>query len=152
VDEALSWAARGEPDAPKHPALARARGTALSSVWRYEESLDWLRLAANGSPRDEAGWSDLATALGSTGRFEAALEAARRGLEVAPRHPDLLRVQALALRELPAPAALRTQAEQAFLRHRVRDDGSVLRSRCAMEVVGCAQERTPVHLHALMAR
>jgi hypothetical protein len=75
-----------------------------------------------------------------------------RGLELAPRHADLLRVQALALREMPAPAALRREAEEAFLRYRVRDDGSALRSRCSMEVVGCAQERTPVHLHALTYR
>jgi tetratricopeptide (TPR) repeat protein len=152
ADEAVMWATRADKDAPGHPALARARGVALAAVWRYEEALVWLRVAASSSPRDEAGWSDLATALGSTARFDSALSASMRGLELAPRHADLLRVQALALREMPAPAALRREAEEAFLRYRVRDDGSALRSRCSMEVVGCAQERTPVHLHALTYR
>jgi hypothetical protein len=149
VEEALGWAASAEKGAPAHPAIAWARGVALSAVWRWQAAAAELARAAAHAPNDERAWSELAVALGSLGRAEEALVASRAGLALGPRHPDLLRVQALALRELAAPPDARDRAFAAFLGHRPRDDAPGLRARCSSRVPGCARERIGVHRHEL---
>jgi tetratricopeptide (TPR) repeat protein len=135
---------------PGHPALAYVRGLANARVWRFEPASRWLQLAAAGAPHDDRAWVELAMAQGSLERSRAALSSARRGLALVPRQPDLLRVQALALRDLGAPAAVLEPAVAAFLRHRARDDGPAMLSRCSDRSYRCALERNPVHAHELV--
>lgn len=147
--EALEWLERAEAKAPGHPALDAHRGEALALVWRWRESAAPLRRAAAAAPRDDAAWSRLAVALGSFGDDRGALDAALRGLALQPRDPDLLRVQALSLRGLGAPAEETAAAEEAHLTCRVSDATPKIRSLCSKNVPGCALERVPVHVHEM---
>jgi hypothetical protein len=89
----------------------------------------------------------LARALGSTGDDAAALEAATRGLELAPRDPDLLRSQATALAGLHRGEA--TAALAAYDRFRAPDAAAELRIHCAVGSARCAREREQGHTHVL---
>lgn len=151
IAEMEQWLAAAEGEVPGEPAFAWLRGRALASVWRHEEAIPWLRIAAAGAPEDDRAWSALAVASGSAGRHDEALVAARRALRLTPRAPDPLRVQALALRGLGRSDVEVRTALDAFLEHRERDDGPSLRSHCSMDVVGCARERTPNHVHPMLA-
>ncbi|MEI7893664.1 MAG: multiheme c-type cytochrome [Myxococcales bacterium] len=132
-----------------HPALARARARAFTTVWRWQESLAPLVEVARNSPRDDLALSTLAIAYGSAGEPRAALEVARRGLELQPRDQDFLRVQALALETLHAPAGDIDIAKTAYLECRSPDDAPRVRAACSNRVAGCALERVPVHVHAM---
>jgi tetratricopeptide (TPR) repeat protein len=147
IDEMDQWLRAAGDQAPGHPAFAWTRGQALATVWRHDEAARWLRVASAGAAGDERTWVALATAHGSLGQHDRALAAARQALELAPRHPDGLRVQALALRGLGVREPVSEPAFDAFLAHRRRDDAAELRSRCSMEVAGCGRERTPNHVH-----
>jgi tetratricopeptide (TPR) repeat protein len=149
--DAVAFLERAEPLAPGDPALARLHGDALAAVWRWKESVPWLRAAALASPRDDDAWAALATALGSAGDDAAALDAARRALASWPRHPDLLRVQALALEHLGAPPDLTAAALEAYLTCRRTDEAPGVRAACSKLVPGCALERVPVHVHVMRA-
>ena len=151
ISEMEQWLGAAEGVVPGEPAYAWLRGRALSSVWRHAEAIPWLRVAAAGAPEDDRAWSALALASGSAGRHQAALSAARRALTLTPRAPDPLRTQALALRGLGRSEIEVRTALQAYLEHRRPDDGPALRSRCSMDVAGCARERTPNHVHPLNA-
>lgn len=177
IEEMQTWLGRAQRNVPGHPALAYVRGRALSSVWRHRDAIPWLRVAASGAPSDVRGWTALAVGLGSVGDHVGALAAAQRGMAYASRHPDLLRVQSLALTAWGQPAATRRAAgtssggkgtaarntrampssadvrdgRSAFVTHRRRDDAPRLRSLCADRASSCALERTPAHHHVLAA-
>lgn len=149
TEEALGVLARIEPLVPGHPAIGHLRGEALSLVWRWSAATGPLREAALGAPRDDSAWTMLALAQGSAGQDAAVLESAARGLALAPRDPDLLRTQALALEALRAPDDVVERARRGYLDHRVADDAPGVRARCSAKVPGCALERVPVHAHPL---
>lgn len=145
------WLDRADDTLPGQPASAWVRGRGLMAVWRHDEAIPWLRVAAAGAPLDDRAWTALAVAAGSEADYRGSLAAARRALALSPRAPDPLRAQALALRGLGRDEATTRRALEAFLKHRRRDDGPALRSSCSMEVPGCALERTPNHLHRVLA-
>ena len=132
---------------PGHPAIDTLRGEALSLVWRWDEAVAPLDRAARAAPGDDSGWTRLALALGSRGSDREALDATARGLALQPRDQDLLRVQALALRALGSPEA--EQGAAAYERHRSADFVPRVRAACSAKVPGCAEERSPVHAHAM---
>lgn len=117
---------------------ARIRGEAYAQVWRWEDAAREFRTVAEGAPGDVVAWRDLARALGSMGDDAGSLDAVLHGLELGPRHPDLLRSQALAMGEDA------TAARDAFLAHRVPDDAPALLRRCQESVAGCDRDRQPV--------
>jgi tetratricopeptide (TPR) repeat protein len=149
VDEAMQWADRAEPFAPGHPALAHIRGKALSLVWRWPEAALSLTPVTEAAPSDDYGWVALAIARGSAGDDRGSLIAAARGLLTQPRDHDLLRVQALALSKLEAPDAHVTAAFDAWKAVQIADEIPRVKARCSAKVPGCANERNPVHAHAL---
>ncbi|MBK8260762.1 MAG: hypothetical protein IPK80_05420 [Nannocystis sp.] len=154
VDEALQLADRVAALLPDHPAAASLRGLALAAVWRWERAAPHLARGAAQSPLDPRAWSTAAVAWGSAGATPElcarALQAAQAGLRLSPRDPDLLRVQALALRDLHASDA--EAAFAAYLDHRPADGAPGLRARCSAEAPDCARERLPVHEHPLTPR
>ncbi len=147
--EALSIAARAASATPGHPAVARIRGEALASSWRWDEAVPHLFEAASSSPRDDAAWDKLAMTLGGIDRQREALDAAQRALGSQPRDQDALRVQALAVAALSHDDT--EAAMTAYLQRRPPDSAPLLRSLCSKNVPGCARERLPVHLHELTA-
>ena len=150
VDDALALFDRAAAEAPDAPAIDALRGKALSNVWRFDEASAAFERAVAAAPQDDPTWSLLAIARASSGSEPSALEAAQRGLALTPRHPDLLRSQALALRSLLGEDDPRAQAAQrAQLDHRVSDEAPDLRARCGASVPGCALERLPVHVHRM---
>jgi len=142
LDEAADAAA-------DHPAIARARGDALASVWRWKEATGPLARAALATPKDDALLSRLSVAYGSADEPRNALDATARGLALAPRDADMLRVQALALERLGAPAEDVARAREALARWRSPDDAPRLKNACGTRFAWCALERVPVHVHAL---
>jgi hypothetical protein len=157
LEETFAWASRADADAalaamPAPPSMQRARADALATQWRLAEAAPFLEVAAQASPRDDAAWSTLAVALGSAGEPASALAASQRGLALQPRDGDMLRVQALALGALGADETTRARAETAFLDRRTPDEAPGVRGRCSAKVPGCANERVPVHVHAMRAR
>ncbi len=148
-DLTFEWATKAEALVPGHPALARARAQVLMSQWKWSEAADQYRLAASASPRDDGLFGELAIALGGSGRAREALEATRPGLLLQPRDWDLLRVQALSLEAMGRDAEA---AKDAFLAVRPPDDAPGVRGKCSKNVVGCANERNPVHTHPLRPR
>jgi predicted Zn-dependent protease len=149
VDETFGWTREAEKIFPDHPALARARGEVLAMVWRFDAASPELWKAATATPRDDAVWSRLAVSLGSEGKMRDALDVARIGLGAQPRDPDCLRVQALALENLGAPAADIDVAKKAYFDRRTPDDAPRFKAMCSAKVPGCAIERDPVHGHAM---
>jgi tetratricopeptide (TPR) repeat protein len=150
ADAACERLDQAEALVPGHPAIAYARGAALSRVWRWQEAAEAFQ-AATGAARDNAhGWAQLAMALASVGREGEALAAARRGLALEPRHADCLRVQALALAALGLPEAESGAALEAYDRYRPPDRTTDLRFECAARDPRCALERDPVHVHPLI--
>jgi Flp pilus assembly protein TadD len=149
TDEALQRLDGAEALAPGHPAIAHARGEALGNVWRWKEATGPLREAATASPLDDTVWSHLAVAWGSADEPRAALEAATHGLTLSPRDADMLRVQALALERLGAPAEEVARARDAFARWRPPDDAPAIKNSCSSQFPWCALERLPVHVHPM---
>ncbi|MCP4444757.1 MAG: tetratricopeptide repeat protein [Myxococcales bacterium] len=147
IDEALSWLDMAEAGDPGHPALLAIRGEALALVWRWQESIAPLRKAAQSAPQDVRAWTRLAMALGSAGQDEDALAAAQTGLALWPEKPELLRVQALALKSLGHADAAR--AMESYMLHRGHDNPSAVRMACENRDENCARERIPAHTHEL---
>jgi hypothetical protein len=116
-------------------------------VWRWTEAAAFAERAAEKAPQNTAVWVMLARARGSAHDDRGALEAAKRGLELAPRDPDLLRSQAAALRALDPTLA--DAALAAYERFRAPDDGPALRMTCAAGSERCAREREAGHTHAM---
>jgi tetratricopeptide (TPR) repeat protein len=142
AEQAVRWTDRAESVLGPHPALARLRGRAHARVWRWEQAADAFGVAAAGAPRDDKLWRWLARARGSAGDNRPALLAARRGLQLTPRDPGLLRSQSLALRELSSPH--HPEARQAFVEHRSPDKLPALRSRCGRTQPPCQRDRQPI--------
>jgi hypothetical protein len=149
TDEALQKLQEAETLAPGDPALAHGRGEALGNVWRWRDATAPLREAALASPLDDLLWSHLAIADGSADDPRAALEATAHGLALSPRDADMLRVQALALERLGAPAEDVTAARDAYARWRSPDEAPAVKNGCSRQLPWCALERLPVHVHLM---
>jgi hypothetical protein len=149
VDEAFAHLDDAQKAIGTHPFLDRVRGEVLASVWREKEADPYLCDAAQGALRDDGMYSELAVALGSVGQSPFALEAARHTLVLQPRDEGALRIQALALESLGAPADQVQQAKDAWLRRRTPDDGAAIKGMCSARVPGCAAERDPVRMHPM---
>ncbi len=149
TDEALTLLAWARVLAPRPtpaaiPALA---AELLARVWRWQEAAPLARAVVERAPGNTGAHVALARALSSLGDDAGALRAAHAGLALAPREPELLRVQAIALAALEhpdAPAAL-----AAFDRFRAPDVSSELRIACARQSPVCAREREGAHAHLL---
>jgi predicted Zn-dependent protease len=139
--EALARADEAEALFGRHPAIDRARGRALSAVWRWEEASAAYARVTEDAPLDTEAWRDLARAWGSLGEDRPALSATARGLLLQPRDEGLLRTQALALEALGDPRA--SDARAAFLWCRRPDDETALRFSCDRDPL-CAERRAPV--------
>jgi len=147
TQEALGWLKRAEALLPDHPALAALEGEAFGLVWRWDEATGPLEEATRAAPEDDGAWMRLSVARGSRGDAAGALAAAREGLGLQPRDPDMLRVQALSLRALGGKGV--EAAEEAYQRFRPADDVPGIKSACSMKVLGCALERSPLHVHRM---
>ncbi len=153
VDETFAAAQRADAELGSvAPSMQRARAEVLASTWRLGEAAPLFLDAAVRSPRDDAAWAAAAMTFGGAGDGIAALDAARRGLSVQPRDGDMLRVQALSLPGLGGDPASVQRAEAAFLERRTPDDVPSIRGKCSAKVPGCANERVPVHVHAMRMR
>jgi tetratricopeptide (TPR) repeat protein len=149
VDDALALVAEARPllPTPGPAVLDAVAADALSRVWRWQDAIAPAKACAARAPANTGAWVALARVLGSTGNDAAALEAATKGLELAPRDPDLLRSQATALAALhrgEAGAAL-----AAYDRFRSPDNSAELRIQCASDSSRCAREREQGHTHPL---
>ena len=124
----------------------------LEAVWKFDAASPELWSAARAAPRDDAVWAKLAVSLGSQNRMKDALDVAQIGLAAQPRDPDCLRIQALALEALGAPAPDVEKAKTAYFDRRVPDDAPRIKAACSAKVPGCALERDPVHVHPMRQR
>lgn len=149
ADDALALVAEARPllPAPGPAVLDAIAADALSRVWRFDDAIAPAQACTERAPANAGAWVALARVLGSTGHNEAALAAATRGLELAPRDPDLLRSQATALAALHRPEAAAALA--AYDRFRSPDSAAELRIQCAADSPRCAREREQGHTHAL---
>ncbi|HEX3479844.1 MAG TPA: multiheme c-type cytochrome, partial [Kofleriaceae bacterium] len=149
ADDALALIAEARPllPSPGPPVLDAIAADALSRVWRWQEAIAPARACAERAPANAGAWVVLARALGSTGDDAGALDAAARGLELAPRDPDLLRSQATALAGLHRGEAAAALA--AYDRFRAPDTAAELRIQCAADSPRCAREREQGHTHRL---
>ena len=135
-------AGTGKP-APSPPVLDAVAADALSRVWRWAEAVAPAKACTERAPQNSGAWMVYARVLGSVGDNAGSLAAANRGLELAPRDPDLLRSQATALAALghaDAEAAL-----AAYDRFRSPDNAAELRIQCAAGSVRCARDREQGH-------
>lgn len=149
TEEALEWLELADAIVPGHAAVAAFRGAALTRVWRWEEAIEPLATVAQKAPDNVGAHVALAIALGSAGRDKEALQAAQRGLELEPRHPDLLRVQAVSLAGLDAARDVSGAALDAYDDNRVPDRATDIRIACTARYADCAREREPVHVHVM---
>jgi predicted Zn-dependent protease len=149
ADDALALIAEARPllPTPGPPVLDAVAADALSRVWRWQDAIAPARACAERAPANAGAWIALARALGSTGDDAGALDAATRGLELAPRDPDLLRSQATALAGLHRDEAAAALA--AYDRFRSPDSAAELRIQCAADSPRCAREREQGHTHPL---
>jgi tetratricopeptide (TPR) repeat protein len=145
-------AAASEAGMPRPLAMQRARAEVLAATWRLEEAAPIFLDVASRSPRDDGAWATAAVTFGGAGDPFGALDASRRGLALQPRDGDMLRVQALALAGLHASPRALEASEAAFLERRTPDAAPAVRARCSAKVPGCANERIPVHVHAMRQR
>jgi tetratricopeptide (TPR) repeat protein len=136
----------GKP-APSPPVLDAVAADALARVWHWEEAVAPAKACTERAPQNSAAWVLYARVLGSVGDNAGALAAANRGLELAPRDPDLLRSQATALAALGRPEA--DAALAAYDRFRSPDNSAELRIQCAAGSVRCARDREAGHTLAL---
>jgi predicted Zn-dependent protease len=157
VDEALAYAGEarallattvpaGKP-APSPAVLDAIAVDAFVRVSRWHEAVAPAKACTERAPQNAAAWAMYARVLVAIGDHPAALAAAAKGLELAPRDPDLLRAQATAVAALDGPDAAAAQA--AYDRFRSPDQAAALRILCAHGSQRCARERKPVHTIAL---
>ena len=149
ADDALALLAKARALlAPAAPGVLDAvAADALMRVWRWNDAVAPAKAATEKAPGNADAWMMLARCYGSLGENTEELAAATRGLELAPRDPDLLRSQATALAAMKRPEAAAALA--AYDRFRSPDDEADLRITCAADSVLCARERQPVHTHLL---
>jgi tetratricopeptide (TPR) repeat protein len=147
---ALVAEARALLPTPSPPALDAYAADALVRVWRWKEAEPFARAVTERAPANAGGWTVLARVRGSLADDRGALAAAVKGLELAPRDPDLLRSQATALAQLLPGSDLAAQALAAYDRFRAPDDAAQLRMNCAAASKVCARERELGHTHRLV--
>ena len=149
ADDALALVAEARALLPTPgPAVLDAIATdALARVWRWEEAIAPAKACTERAPQNSAAWMMYARVLGSAGDNAGALAAAAKGLELAPRDPDLLRSQATALAALKRPEA--EAALAAYDRFRSPDNSAELRIQCAADSTRCARDRELVHTISL---
>jgi predicted Zn-dependent protease len=124
------------------PVLDAVVADAFVRANRWAEAIAPAKACTERAPKNAAAWSRYASVLVANGDHAEALVATARGLELAPRDPDLLRSQATALAALRDPRAEAAQA--AYVRFRAPDDAAVLRIRCATRSARCSRDRNPV--------
>ena len=141
VDDALALVGQARPLLPTPgPAVLDAIATdALARVWRWDEAIAPAKACTERAPGNSTAWMLYARVLGSTGDNAGALAAAAKGLELAPRDPDLLRSQATALAALGRAEAAAALA--AYDRFRSPDNSAELRIQCAADSKRCARDR-----------
>jgi len=141
ADDALALIAEARPllPTPGPPVLDAVAADALARVWRWEEAIAPAKACTERAPQNSGAWMIYARVLGSTGDNAGALDAATKGLELAPRDPDLLRSQATALAALGKPDAAAALA--AYDRFRSPDNSAELRIQCAADSKRCARHR-----------
>lgn len=152
VQDARVWIADVETHLKGHPASQRILGETYKTTWEWEKAAAHFASAAEGAARDDSLFAELAVLRGGAGDHAGALAAAQPGLRLQPRDADLLRVQALAMDSLGGPASERALATAAFLERRTPDAAPGIRAKCSARVPGCANERLPVHSHAMIVR
>ena len=150
VDQALARADEAEALIGPHPAIARARGYALRSVWRWRTATAAFAAVVEQSPRDTAAFRDLALAAASAGQDEIAIAAMGRGLSLQPRDEALLRLQVDLLRRR-GEDGLAAGAAAAFELSRAGDETANLLLRCSAEVRGCDWARRPIPTIVMVA-
>jgi Flp pilus assembly protein TadD len=128
--------------APNPPVLDAILADVYMRMNRYSDALAPAKACTERAPSNVGAWSVYARALVAVEDHEQALVAVRKGLELSPRDPDLLRSQATALAALKDPQAEAAQA--AYVRFRVPDEAAVLRIRCAKGEDRCYRNRNPV--------
>ncbi len=141
ADDALALVAEARPllPTPGPAVLDAVAADALARVWRWEEAVAPAKACTERAPQNSGAWMLYARVLGSIGDNAAALDAATKGLELAPRDPDLLRSQATALAALGKPDAAAALA--AYDRFRSPDNSAELRIQCAADSKRCARHR-----------
>ncbi len=141
VDDALALIAQARLllPAPGPAVLDAVAADALARGWRWRAAVAPAKACTERAPANSGAWMIYARVLGSIGDDAGALAAATRGLELAPRDPDLLRSQATALAALGRPEAAAALA--AYDRFRSPDDAAALRIQCAAESRRCARAR-----------
>lgn len=145
--EAVALADEAEALVGPHPAIERVRADAYLQVWRFDEAAAALDRLVSVSPNDTAAHRDLARARLSAQDTSGALKAAQKGLSLQPRDEGLLRVQALALRDLGSPLA--EDANEAYLHYREADETTHAKLACDHTSILCARDRMPVVTVAL---
>lgn len=141
VEDALALVAEARTllPAPGPAVLDAIAADALARVWRWEDAVAPAKACTERAPGNSAAWMLYARVLGSVGDNAGALEASAKGLALAPRDPDMLRSQAMALAALG-----RTEAEAALAaydRFRSPDNSAELRIACAADNKRCARAR-----------
>ena len=149
VDDALALVGQARALLPNGgPAVLDAiSADALMRVWRWSEAIAPAQAAAKKAPGNSGAWMNLARCFGSVADDRDALVAATTGLELAPRDPDLLRSQAMALGGMHRPEA--PAALAAYDRFRSPDYAAELRIECAADSARCSREREQGHTHLL---
>jgi hypothetical protein len=132
---------------PRPPVISAVVVDALSRVWAWDRAVAPAQALAKAAPLNTQAWVMLARVLASTGDNRGALSAALSGLAIAPRDPDLLRSQAVALAALGSPDA--AAALTAFERFRTPDVAAEVRIACARSSELCGREREMGHTHQL---
>jgi len=146
-DDALELADQVDGLVPGEPSTELLRARAHAGAWRWDEAAPRYAEAATALPRHANVWAETAKAWQSTGASANALRAAQTGLELAPRHDILLRIQAIALQALEHPGA--EAAWQAYEERRPSDQAPRVKAACSRNDPKCAKERLPIHVHAL---
>ncbi|HEU0029220.1 MAG TPA: multiheme c-type cytochrome [Kofleriaceae bacterium] len=132
------------------PVLDAIVADAYVRMNRWADAVAPAKACTERAPGSVAAWSVYARSLVAVGEYARALDACTRGLELAPRDPDLLRAQATALAALHDPRAEAAQA--AYVRFRAPDDAAALRIACSKQSERCARERNPVKTLVLRPR
>jgi predicted Zn-dependent protease len=145
-EQIASTAEPGKP-VPNPPVIDAVIADALSRVWRWEEAVAPAKACTERAPSNSHAWMVYARVLGSVGDNAGALAAAAKGLELAPRDPDLLRSQAVALAGLGRIEA--KDALAAYDRFRSPDYAAELRIQCAAGSKRCARDREQGHTFEL---
>ena len=109
VDDALALVAEARALLPTPgPAVLDAIATdALARVWKWQEAVAPAKACTERAPQNTTAWMMYARVLGSVGDNAGALAAATKGLELAPRDPDLLRSAGHGARRARSPGSCR---------------------------------------------